>query len=216
MADNKFIDGKLVNIRDKLMETSRENDNSPSDTDSALSYKKSERPSGSVRINDKEWKKAVFRRWDEFKALRRDVVLRLNDSLSSIPEDITSSEKRIVELKSAEDKLKKIVSAIEAIDDSGWDRHNLSSELASAMREIENARMDCMLISSRFADKSSGVMQNVQSSSGTSSLHELNSLTFKQKFKFGLGFFFPLIIGIIVAVLIFSVIYFISLNFSCT
>ena len=91
MSKDKFIDTKLVNIREKLVDESKENNNSSSDVKSG-SVKRADRSSG---INDKEWKKAIFKRWDEFKAVRSDVIVRLQKALSSIPEDIVSSEKAV-------------------------------------------------------------------------------------------------------------------------
>ncbi len=211
MAKDKFIDSKLVNIRNRLMDD-KKNNGSVVDNGDASSAKKPDLPSKSSGINDRDWKKAVFKRWDECKALRRDVILKLNEVLSSIPEDIVSSEKRISQLKESEEKLKKILSEIEGIDDSGWDRHNLSAELAAAMRKVENARMDCMLISAKFAEKPVNIMQNPTGSSSNSWIHEINSLTFKQGAKLGFGIFFPLIIGIIIGVLILSLFNYLAVN----
>jgi len=212
MGKNKFVDGKLVNIRGKLMEESK-NSSDIVDLQKVEPIKRNrslQSATASVNINDKEWKKAVFQRWDEFKALRRDVLFKLNDIISAIPDDISSAEKRISELKNADLKLQLLVSEIDMLDDSSWDRHNLASELASAMKKVENARLECMIISAKLADKQSGAMQNVSTQS-SSIIHEIQSLSFSQAFKLGLGFLFPLIIALIVSVLLLALFNYLTL-----
>jgi hypothetical protein len=212
MAKDTFVDRKLVNIRGKLMDEAKDSSSTVSNSKTVEPVRRRSRTqtAESVNINDKEWKKAVFQRWDEFKALKRDVLLKLNGTLSSIPDDITSAEKRIAELKSAEQKLQVLLSDIEMLDDSSWDRHNLASELSSAMRKVENARLESMIISAKFADKQSGGTQSPQGQN-SSIIHEIQSLSFSQTFKLGLGFFFPLIIAVIVAVLILSLFNYLTL-----
>lgn len=214
MAKEKFVDGNLVKIREQLArENLPDNDSSSNDPVATPARRASASAATSTSINDREWKKAIFRRWDEFRSLRRDVIVTLNELISDIPDSINSEEKRIAELKSAQVRLKSILEGIEAIDDSLWDRHSLISELPSAMRKIENARMDSMLISAKYADKRGNADVVSGASKNSSVIHELNSLTFSQGFKLGLGFFFPLILGIIVSVMIFSIFYYISLHF---
>jgi hypothetical protein len=209
MSKEKFVDNNLVKIRGRLMEAS--NEKSPSN-DISNKEKKRDRSSGGVAIQDKEWKKAIFKRWDEYKVLRRDAILKLNEVLNTIPDDCESAEKKISELKHAETKLKEVLASVESLDDSEWDRHNLTKELSSAVRKVENARMDCMLTSSKLGAKKLHSPIQSANSSTSSLIHELSSLNFSQCFKLGLGFSFPLIIGIIIASLIFSLFYYISLH----
>jgi hypothetical protein len=164
---------------------------------------------GNSVVSDKEWKKAVFRRWDEFKILKRDVSSRLNEILASVPEEIRNSETKIRELKKSAEKLQKILEEIDQIDDSAWDRFNLSSELAYAMRKLENARMECLLFSSRFSDRR---MQDAAARPASDSfIHEILSISFGQAFRLGAAFFLPLIITIFAAALLLAVMNYISL-----
>ena len=215
MSKEKFVDGNLVKIRDQLAgEKLSDNNSNSSDKSAAAPAMRSSAPAATATvINDREWKKALFRRWDEFRSLRRDVIVTLNELITEIPENIDNEEKRIADMKDAQMRLKSILDDIEAIDDSSWDRHSLISDLPPAMRKVENARMDSMLISAKLADKR-GYTDTVSGAAKNSSvIHELNSVTFAQGFRLGLGFFSPLILGILVAVLIFSIFYYISLHF---
>ncbi len=219
MGKDKFVDGKLVNIREKLMEESNEKRDDPQTIlAEPINQNIRRQGSASVNINDKEWKKAIFQRWDEFKALRRDVLFKLKKVLSAIPEDRISAEQRIRDLENAEEKVRQIIADLEAIDDSTWDRHTLTSELSTAMRMVENTRIESMMISAKLArpmaglaGKQSSAMEHGGSNSSSSFVHEVNSLTFRQTFKLGLGLFFPLILGIIIAAFILALINYLTL-----
>ena len=214
MGKNKFIDTKLVNIREKLKNEPEESDAAVDQTVDEPRRQKSHKQTSRapVNINDKEWKRALFERWDEFKVLRRDVLFKLNEMLVELPQNRASAEERLRTLANAEAKLTKMIADLEAIDDSTWDRHSLASQLSAAMRKVENGRIETMIISAKFADsKSSAAVQGSVTNPLSSFIHELRSLTFKQSFKLGFGFFFPLIIGIIFAALILAIFNYLTL-----
>ena len=215
MGKEKFVDNNLVRIRGRLNEDNSKDLNSVGDSPAPLplsSPAKTPAKTG-VSINDREWKKALFKRWDEFTVLKRDVVVKLNELLDTLPFEAKKAEKRIEKLRKSEDKVRKILADIEAVTDSDWDRHSFSQELAAAMRMVENARMECMLIAGLVDGEKNNTSASVAGGdrSGTSVIHELTSLSFGQAFKLGIGFFFPLILGIIAAALLLAVINYISM-----
>ena len=215
MGKDKFVDRKLVNIRGKLMNES--NEDSPTEekvADTPQPRRRSvsaQKQSSSVNINDKEWKRSLFQRWDEFKSLRRDVLFKLNDTLSAIPGDLAAAEQKIIELKKAEIKLREDLKEVDALDDSSWDRHTLSAELASAMRRVENARMDCMMIMTKIEGNGHSTGNRGGIERPLSLVQDLRSLSFKQSFKLGMGLFLPLIFGIITAAVILAVFNYLTL-----
>ena len=220
MGKNTFVDRKLVNIREKLKNEPEANETALEKTVEKSSEEPSPQkrqkrtlvPAASVNINDKEWKRALFERWDEFKALRRDVRFKVQQMLENLPENRRDAEEKMKVLTSAEARLTRVIAEVEAIDDSTWDRHSLSSQLSAAMRTVENSRMEIMIISAKLADSKSVVPEQGGGTTTVSSfIHELRSLSFRQSFKLGLGFFFPLIIGIIVAALILAIFNYLTL-----
>ena len=213
MGKNKFVDRKLVTIREKLKS---EPEGSAPAVDKIIEeprkHKQPKAVAASVNINDKEWKRALFGRWDEFKSLRRDVLFKLKKMLENLPENRKAAEEQIRVIEGAETRLTRMIDDMEAIDDSTWDRHNLASQLSAAMRKVENGRMEVMIISAKLADSKSVVPSSNGAAHPVSSfIHELRSLTFKQSFKLGLGFFSPLIIGIVFAALILAIFNYLTL-----
>jgi len=168
---------------------------------------------GNAIANEREWKKAVFKRWDEFKNIRQDILKRLADSKTLIPHETSNAEIKIRELQIASIKIDELFQEVSDIDDSTWNRHNFTSELAAAMRKLDHCRLEYMMAISKIDKKDLG-----KASGGDAVLdnnrfvHELSSLSFHQCFRLGLGFFMPLIIGILSATVIWGIIYFISVH----
>lgn len=163
--------------------------------------------------NDRDWKKAVFRRWDEFKNIKRDIVVRLTERIANIPGEIDEMNSNVAELKNASERYKSLLEEVNALDDSTWNRHNFTSELASGMRKLENARIEFMMLSSRNSSKKeNGTALIEKSGSSGNFIHELNSLSFKQYFKIGFAFFMPLILGVLLATIMWGIFYYISLH----
>jgi len=176
----------------------------------------SKRSTSTLEIKDNEWKKAIFRSWDEFKSARREVVPRLRGILDTIPDEIAASEKRIRELSASAEKLRAVLEDIESIDDSKWDRASLQSELASANRKVEGARIESMLFTAKFSEGGKGgssVGNAAQPPPSSSVIHELTSLSFKQAAKLGWGFFFPLLVGILLGTLLLSLMNYLAMHY---
>ena len=225
MAKEEFVNNNLLKIRDKLSSAKNPAGNSDKEaapTAVAVGANPSlnqgdgkEKPSGPSAIaNERDWKKAVFKRWDEFKSVKKDIINRLSERIASLPKEIEQFEGHAEELRHAEEKFRKLLEEINTLDDSQWNRHNFTSELAVGMRKLENARIQFMMQASRTASpatKNTGQISESDSSS-KNIIHELTSLSFKQCFRIGFGFFMPLIIAMLAAVVIWGLIYYLSLN----
>ena len=220
MSKEKFVDANLVKIRDKLSESGsgQKQETEQSVGDRSVNSSANSEPSskagkqrGNAVANEREWKKAVFRRWDEFKNTKKDIVNRLAERIAAIPREVREFEAHANELKQAEEKYKQLLADIDALDDSNWNRHNFTSELAAALKKLENTRIEFMMLSSKSASRNTAVPATVIENKGTSGfIHELNSLSFKQCFRVGVFFFAPLILGILFAVLLWGAIFYFS------
>jgi len=216
MAQDKFVDTNLVKIRDKISETastykerSVQNESKNDNSSESVSKSKGKSIQGTAVVNERDWKKAVFRRWDEFKNIKKDIVNRLAERVASIPNEISESESNAEELKQVGEKYKKLLREIDELDDSTWNRHNFTAELASGMKKLENARIEFMMLSSKYSNRITGTTM-IENKGSDSFIHELNSLSFKQCFRVGLFFFTPLILGILAAVILWGLIFYFS------
>ena len=134
------------------------------------------------------------------------------ERIAAMPTEIAELEEHARELKDSSEKFQKLLDEINALDDSDWNRHSFTSELATGMRKLENSRIEFMMMSSKTSSKMSGLPVIESSSSSNSFIHELNSLSFKQCFRIGYAFFMPLILGVLLAVLIWGLIFFLTVK----
>ena len=91
MSDKEYIDVEPIGI-------GTDSRNAASSSAVGCGTAVGRRSTSTMEIKDNEWKKAIFRSWDEFKAARREVLPRLRGILDSIPDDVAASEKKIRDL----------------------------------------------------------------------------------------------------------------------
>jgi len=220
MEKNKFVNNNLVKIRDRLAsDTAPEGTAGNSTQDNAKTAdsenvsRKNIANNANAISNERDWKKALFRRWDDFKALKQDITTRLAEQIASIPPEIENNNNRNTILKQSAEKFQQLLEDLEELDDSQWNRHTFSSELASGFRKLEKTRIQFMM---QLATITKSMDQQESPTVGKDSskhfIHELNSLSFSQCFRIGFAFFMPLILGILLSVIIFGVIYYFSLH----
>ena len=206
----KYISDDLVSIRDRLG-MGRQGAAEPPQPDPAASAQTKQQQA--PISNDREWKKAIFRRWDEFKNIRSDMSKRLAEGTASAPCDIARKESEIIALKHSAEQMAALMDELQSLDDSSWNRHNFTSELASSMKKLDNIRIRYAMLSAKVNDaRQQGTSSPSRPEGYSGIIHELNSLTAPQLFRLGFAFFMPLAIAMFISVFIWGVIYYISLR----
>lgn len=172
-----------------------------SQLENIASQKQKPQPANSF---DQERKKALAKRLEEFRLLKKDVMSKIVEKLASIPEDIKISETRVEEMRKSLHSYTNLLDTINSIDENSWNEENLSSELASAMRKTENARLEHIKLSAKLAtlEREIRAAEDETSSSQSSILPEITSLSFSQLFKLGFIFFLPLMLVLLISALI--------------
>jgi hypothetical protein len=211
MQKNGFVGLELIKIRSRLAEAKEsgikhlEKPESPPE--------KTEQPllTASDSSRDREWKKALDRRWDEFRVIKRDFTGRLTESLASLPEEIRIAKEQTAELQKALEKFASLLDEIENIDDTKWSKDNFSSELGFAIRKAENVRLEYLRITAKLkALHREG--NAAEGDSGRPLIPEMHSVSWAQGFRIGGIFFMPLIIGMLVSAVILAIAMFLALR----
>ena len=197
-----FISSSLIKIKDKLP------DGGERDA-SDLSVEAGAEPTPNSRRGDgefyqREHRKALQKRVEEFRLLKKDLAGKITEKLASIPEDIRISETRISELRSAVEKYASILDTIQSLDEFSWHEDNLSLEVGRSMKKAENIRLEFIRISSKISSlqRESEAAEN---SAQASFMPEIRSLTFAQVLKFGFIISIPVILTLIAASFIISI-----------
>ena len=193
---NGFISSSLIRIKDKLPDGGERDVPDFSGEAEAASSASSRRGDG--EFYQKEHRKALQKRVEEFRLLKKDLAGKITEKLASIPEDIRISETRISELRLAVEKYASLLDTIQSLDESSWHDDNLSLEIGRSMKKAENTRLEFIRISSKISalQRESEAAEN---SAQTSFMPEIRSLTFVQMMKFGLFVSIPMILTLIAA-----------------
>jgi hypothetical protein len=211
MHKQDFVSGSLHKIKDKISESTPNKESDPSENGAKQFV--SETKTGLKPLNDKNFKKALEKRRDEFMKVRRDVMGRLTQALAVIPDEMKSYELHIEESKSAENLFNKMLDELTALDDSGWDEENYSSELGDAMKKVEDMRLEFIRRSAKLDKLKKGAeVSSPQKGSSESSLIELTSLSFSQIFRMGFIFSLPLLFILLFAAALIAAAFYISMR----
>ena len=226
MGKKGFVDKGLYGLKQKLknqaLDKEDKQDISPATlTDKSLSEesKKQDKPPAKEIIDEqsakknvsKELKQALSRRKQEYLLTKNLVKKNISTILNKLPEEISSLERELNDLKSAQLKIQETLTEINETNEKEWEE-DCTSSLGIAMKVVENARLQYLLLSSKISRLDDNSKNTNDAQGCNSIIPELTSINFSQLFKMGLGFFLPLIIGVIIASIIVSVVIFVVMG----
>ncbi|GEM_PF-6773335 len=211
MNKSGFVGAELIKIRGRLSEATSHGEKETPGQNPAQTQTVTPLPIPDSAV-DKEWRKALEKRWDEFRNLKRDFTGRLTENLASLPEEIRLAKEHAEQLQGALEKFAHLLDQIEAIDDSSWNKENLSSELAAAIRRVEHIRLEYLRITSKLDALQRESYAAEGGGESRALIPEIYSISWKQGFKIGMAFAFPVIIAIIAGSLILAIAMFLALR----
>ena len=212
MQKNGFVGLELIKIRNRLLESKNSGAKHPQKEDSPTEKTEMLSPPTPDTSRDREWKKALERRWDEFRVIKRDFTGRITESLASLPEEIRIAKEKTGEFQKALENFASLLDEIETIDDTKWNRDNFSSELGFAIRKVENVRLEYLRITAKLQAlqrEGNAAEGNV---SGRTLIPEIHSVSWAQGFRIGVVFLTPLIVGMLISALILAISIFLALR----
>ena len=213
MPKKGFVDRNLFGLKDRLSnpaDTTTEETGSDVDADESNEIlQRDENPTKADKQDkqdiplDKEFSKALSARKKEFVRIRSDIFKKIKASSENLPHEIKQSERWLAEAKQTKSKLNHLAETISRIDEKEWDKRDYSQDLADAMKQVENARLELFTLQMKTdcleEEDTPGLEKH------NSIIPELMSLSAWQLFKMGISFFLPLIIGLLLTGIIISI-----------
>jgi hypothetical protein len=186
-----YVSDGLIKVRDKITTLSPQQveqmSNGHSDTKSV--------------DNGKTMLKALKNRHAEFVRHRRDLTARYSEAIVNFEEDAKRFKYYAEEIDKLQALLKENLAALEELGERESAFAENSTELGEANRTAENYRLELIRQNARIA-KLIGAETGTVNNGSSSIIHELASLSFKQLFRLGAGFFMPVCIVVIFSALI--------------
>jgi hypothetical protein len=152
---------------------------------------------------DKEFTKALQKRKEEYFRTKKHVIDKADSTLNRIPILTLDLRRKLDEINKAEQSIKNALNEINEINEKSW-TEDYSNELGIAAKTVENARLQHLMLTNKLTDLDNESNISSPAKGDNSIIPELTSLKFFQLCKMGLGFFLPLIIGLIITAAIIS------------
>ena len=143
----------------------------------------------------------MLRRVTDFRLSRRDLAVRIAESLAGIDREIADSERMLRELRPLREHLASIAEELNRETPLDVDGSATQSQIAAESRKLDELRLNaCRMIAESTATTQSVPIQ-AQKSSPRDGI-DWGSVTFGQLCRIGWGVFFPFIVAVIVASLL--------------
>lgn len=147
----------------------------------------------------KQLSEAMMRRVNDFRLSRRDLAIRIAESLAGIDCEIAESERRLQELRPRREHLASIAAELNKESPLDADGAATQSQIAAESRRLDEFRLNAC----RMIAESTATTQNIPlpAQKSTSSFDGIDwgSVTFGQLCRIGWGLFFPFIVTVVLA-----------------
>ena len=154
-------------------------------------------------VVSKQLSEAMQRRVNDFRLSRRDLAVRVAESLAGIDFEIAESERRLQELRPRRERLASIAAELNRESPLDVDGAATQSQIAVESRRLDELRLDaCRKIAESTATTQNIPIQAQKQKPSSFDGIDLGSITFGQLCRIGWGVFFPFIVSVIVAALL--------------
>ncbi|MBP5585949.1 MAG: hypothetical protein J6Y92_06305 [Lentisphaeria bacterium] len=144
---------------------------------------------------------AVQRRLTDFRLSRRDLAVRVTESLAGIEREIADSERRLRELGPRRERLASIAEELSRENPLDAEGGVTQTQIAAESRRLEELRLDACRMIAETGTTTQNIPLPSQKSSSLEGI-DWGSVTFGQLCRIGWGVFFPFIVSVILAALL--------------
>ncbi len=145
---------------------------------------------------------AMQRRVNDFRLSRRDLAVRVAESLAGIDWEIAESERRLQELRPRRERLASIAAELNRESPLDADGAATQSQIAAESRRLDELRLDACRKIAESAATTQNIPIQAQKQKTSPDGIDLGSVTFGQLCRIGWGVFFPFIVTVIAAALL--------------
>lgn len=149
----------------------------------------------------KQLSEAMRRRVNDYRMSRRDLAVRITESLAGIDRDIADSERKLQELRPRREHLASIAAELARETPLDEDGAATQSQIAAESRRLDELRLDACRMIAESGATTQGIPLPAQKVSSFDGI-DWGSVTFGQLCRVGWGIFFPFIVSVVLAALL--------------
>jgi len=158
-------------------------------------------PKPQTPVVSKQLSEAMQRRVNDYRLSRRDLAVRIAESLAGIDREIADSQRKLQELRPRRELLANIADELNKLSPLDVDGSATQSQIAAESRRLDNLRLDACRIIAASGTAAPGAQTPAQNPSSFEGI-DWDSVTFGQLCRIGWGMFFPFIVTIILAAIL--------------
>jgi len=147
-------------------------------------------------VVSKQLSEAMQRRVADFRLSRRDLSVRIAESLAWIDREVAESERRLQELRPRREHLVSIAAELKRESPLDVDGGTTQSQIAAESRRLEELRLDACRMIAESGMNAAGTQVQTKKAPASDGV-DWDSLTFGQLCRVGWGVFFPFIIAVV-------------------
>ncbi len=154
-------------------------------------------------VVSKQLTEAMLRRVNDYRMSRRDLSVRIAESLAGIDCEIADSERRLQELRPRREHLTSIAAELARENPLDVDGSATQSQIAAESRRLDELRLDaCRMIAESGATTQNIPLPAQKAKPSSFEGIDWGSVTFGQLCRVGWGIFFPFIVSVVLAALL--------------
>ena len=158
-------------------------------------------PKPQTPVVSKQLSEAMQRRVNDYRLSRRDLAVRIAESLAGIDREIADSQRKLLELRPRRELLANIADELNKLSPLDVDGSATQSQIAAESRRLDNLRLDACRIIAASGTAAPGAQAPAQNPSSFEGI-DWDSVTFGQLCRIGWGMFFPFIVSVLLAALL--------------
>ena len=152
-------------------------------------------------VVSKQLSEAMQRRVNDFRLSRRDLAVRIAESLAGIDREIADSQRRLQELRPRREHLASIAEELNKQSPLDLDGSATQSQIAAESRRLDDLRLDACRLIAESGATARHIQVPAQKPSSFDGI-DWGSVTFGQLCRIGWGMFFPFIVSVLLASLL--------------
>ena len=158
-------------------------------------------PKPQTPVVSKQLSEAMQRRVNDYRLSRRDLAVRIAESLAGIDREIAESERKLQELGPRREQLASIAAELNRETPLDTDGAATQSQIAAESRRLDELRLNACRMIAESGATANGAQNGVQKNASPEGI-DWGSVTFGQLCRIGWGVFFPFIVSVILAALL--------------